>query len=51
MFPTLGTTFLSFLLCTGAAASEADHREFDATLTAPYHGEPAPGECHHQRQR
>ena len=45
MFPTLRTTFLSLLLCAGGAlASEADHREFDATLNAPYHGEPAPGE-------
>ena len=33
------------LLSCGAAASEADHREFDATLYAPYLGEPGAGEA------
>ena len=37
LFPVLAA------LCAGgpARASGADHREFDATLHAPYHGEPA----------
>ncbi|WLI89356.1 CehA/McbA family metallohydrolase [Massilia sp. R2A-15] len=46
MFSLPRTTLLSLLLCGAGcvAASEADHREFGATLAAPYHGEPAPGE-------
>ena len=49
MFSTLRTTFLS-LCCAPArrrVRPEADHREFDATLNAPYHGEPAPRRAAH----
>jgi hypothetical protein len=39
------TTALLALSCLAVQASEADHREFDATLYAPYLGEAAAGEA------
>jgi hypothetical protein len=37
---------LMLALCAGAAAADdSDHREFDATLHAPYHGDTAAGEA------
>jgi hypothetical protein len=42
----LRAVFLTLALCAGAAAAaDAEHREFDATLHAPYHGDVAAGEA------